>query len=141
MAQAMLPPWLVGNLSYGDLCVAVSDGLSAIHWAQRHHLLPDSKNCPHCGRGMNLADRGTGPEGLGWRCPRKGCRKEVSLRVGTFFEGINRRVLGICRVIAVVTLSGSHLEIATILRIIHLWSTKTPVGKMAFELSVSSFSL
>ena len=34
--------------------MAVSDGHSAIHWAQRHHLLPDTKNCPHCGRGMNL---------------------------------------------------------------------------------------
>ena len=68
MAQAMLPPWLVGNLSYRDLCVAVSNGLSAIPWAQtERHLLPDSKNCPHCGRGMNLADRlsGTGSEELG----------------------------------------------------------------------------
>ena len=37
---------------------------------------------------MNLTERGSGPEGLGWRCPRKGCRKEASLRVGTFFEGI-----------------------------------------------------
>ena len=57
------------------------------------------------------------------------------------FLKVNRCVLAICRVIAVVTLSGSHLEIATILRIIHLWSTKTPVGKMASELSVSSQSI
>ena len=87
---------------------------------------------------MNLADRGSGPEGLGWHCLRKRCQKEVSLRVGTFFEG--RCVFVICRVLAIVTLSGSHLEISTILRIIHLWSTKTPVGKMTSELSVSSFS-
>ena len=26
---------------------------------------------------MNLADRGSGPEGLAWRFPRKGCKKEV----------------------------------------------------------------
>ena len=86
MAQAMLPPWLVGNRSYGDLCVAVSDGLSAIHWAQRHRLLPDSKNCPHCGRGMNLADRGTGPEGLGWRCPRKGVGRRYLCVSGHFLK-------------------------------------------------------
>ena len=42
MAQAMLPSWLVGNLSYGDLCVAVSNGRSAIHWCQGHHLIPNN---------------------------------------------------------------------------------------------------
>ena len=94
MVQAMLPPWLVGNLSYRDLYVAVSDGHSAIHWAQRHHLLPDGKNCPRCERDMNLADRESGPEGLRWCCPRNGFRKEVSLHAGTFFEG--RRVFVIC---------------------------------------------
>ena len=26
-------------------------------------------------------------EEMGWRCPRKGCRQEVALRSGTFFEG------------------------------------------------------
>ena len=41
-------------------------------------------------RSMNLVERigrGSGPEGFTWRCPRKSCRKEVSLRSGTFFEG------------------------------------------------------
>ena len=51
-----------------------------------HHLIPNSKQCLRCGRDMNLADRGSGPEGLAWRCPRKGCRKEVSIRVGTFLK-------------------------------------------------------
>ena len=55
--------------------------------AQRHPLIRISKQCPRCGRDMNLADRGSGPEGLAWCCPRKDCRKEVSIRVGTFFEG------------------------------------------------------
>ena len=33
-------------------------------------------------------------------------------------------------------LLGSHLSLLTILRIIHLWSTKTPVGKMLDEVEV-----
>ena len=73
---------------------------------------------------MNLADRGSGPDGLGWRCLRKGVRRRYHCALERFL------------VLAIVTLSGSHLEISTIL---HLWSTKTPVGKMTSELSVSSF--
>ena len=32
--------------------------------------------------------------------------------------------------------SGSHLEIQTIMRLIYLWSTKTPAGKAQDELQV-----
>ena len=59
-----------------------------------------------------------GKEGVLWRCPRKGCRREVSLRKDTFFEG-------------------SHLEIEKILRILNLWSTKTPLNKMRVEVEIS----
>ena len=45
MTQVMIVSWIVGPLSYGDLCVAVSDGRSAVYWCQRHKLLPNSKNC------------------------------------------------------------------------------------------------
>ena len=73
-----------------------------------------------CARGMNLVEREkAGKEGVLWRCPRKGCRREVSLRKDTFFEG-------------------SHLEIEKILRILHLWSTKTPLNKMRVEVEVST---
>ena len=72
--------------------MAVSNGLSAIHWAQRHHLLPDSKNCPHCGRGMNLADRGTGPEGLGGVALEKGVKRSY-LCVSEHSLKVNRCVL------------------------------------------------
>ena len=38
---------------------------------------------------MHLVKRkAVNKEEMGWRCPRKGCRQEVALRKGTFFEGI-----------------------------------------------------
>ena len=119
MAQAQLPQWTVGGMSYRELSLALPDGEAAVHWCQRHKLLSDSKMCPKCGTDMRLVKRkGVNPEDMGWRCPRKGCRKEVALRPGTFFEG-------------------SHLLISQILLMIHLWSTKTPVGKMMTEVDVS----
>ena len=90
-----------------------------MHWCQRHKLLSDSKMCPKCETDMRLVKRkGVNPEDMGWRYPRKGCRKEEALQPGTFFEG-------------------SHLLISQILSMIHLWSTKTPVGKMMTEVDVS----
>ena len=119
MAQAQLPQWTVGGISYRELSLALPDGEAAVHWCQRHKLLSDSKMCPKCGTDMRLVKRkGVNPEDMGWRCPKKGCRKEVALRPGTFFEG-------------------SHLLISQILSMIHLWSTKTPVGKIMTEVDVS----
>ena len=81
MAQVQVPHWLVTYRS---------DGASTVYWCQRHKLLSDSKICPKCGRDMHLVKRkDVTPEGMCWRCPRKGCRKEVSLRSGTYFEGTN----------------------------------------------------
>ncbi|KAL5502087.1 hypothetical protein EMCRGX_G008805 [Ephydatia muelleri] len=68
---------------------------------------------------MHLVKRKDSQEKMGWRCPRKNCRKEITLRRGTYFEG-------------------SHLEIQVILRLLHLWSTKTLVGKAQDELQVST---
>ena len=88
MAQAILPNWLVGPITYRDLCLELGDATTTtVHWCQRHKLLSDSKNCTRCGRGMHLVKQKDVSCGLGWRCPRKGCRKELALRSGTFFEG------------------------------------------------------
>lgn len=57
-------------------------------------------------------------DGVAWRCPRKGCQKVVSIRNDTFF-------------------SNSNLPISKILRILHLWSTKTSLGDMLKEVDVS----
>ena len=119
MAQAQLPQWTVGSMTYRELSLALFDGEAAVHWCQRHKLLSDSNMCPKCGTDMRLVKRkGTNPENMGCRCPRKGCRKEVALRSRTFFEG-------------------SHLLISQILSMIYFWSTKTPVGKVMAEVDIS----
>eukprot|EP00731_Ephydatia_muelleri_P003003 Em0001g3003a len=69
---------------------------------------------------MHLVKRkAVNKEEMGWRCPRKGCRQEVALREGTFFEG-------------------SRLGIETIMRIVYLWSVKTPLGKMREEIEFAA---
>ena len=92
MAQAQLVRHAVGNITFSDFsdfCVAVADPEECVFWCQRHQLLPESMACPKCTRDMHLVTRdgSHGAEGMVWRCPRKGCRKEVSLRSCTFFEG------------------------------------------------------
>ena len=78
-------------------------------WCIREKLLSTVKDCPACSQEMRMAKRKR-PEGVGWRCPRKVCRKEVSIRKDTFF-------------------SGSHLKMEVIIWLILLWATKTTVGK------------
>ena len=81
---------------------------------------------------MNLVERigrGSGPEGFTWRCPRKSCWKEVSLRSGTFFED-TVSIFYACTLILVYATDNRQIMV-----------TKTPVGKMASELSVSKLLL
>ena len=87
---------------------------------------------------MHLVKRKDSPEKMGWRCPRKNCRKDITLRRGTYFEGkliglTVSNIIGCCCIYV-----GSDLEIQVILRLLHLWPTKTPVGKAQDELQVST---
>ena len=96
------------RITYCNLCKEPTDLDSVITWCQRRKLLAEEKDCPACGREMRLVNKKGNPEKRMWRCPRKGCRKEVSVRTGTFF-------------------AQSHLEIEKILPILHLWSTRCTV--------------
>ena len=87
-------------VSYCDLCRALSNTPTTVTWCQRQKLLATDMDCHACGRDMRLVKRKS-PEGQGWRCPRKACRKEVTLRKNTFF-------------------AGSHLQLELILWLIHL---------------------
>ena len=115
-AQVIALPIVVSKL-YRNLCLELCDVESTVSWCQRFKLLARQKNCPRCGKDMQLLKRKDNPEQVGWRCPRKACRSEVTLRSGTFF---------------VV----SRLPIEKIVRILHLWSSKTRVGKMMVEAEI-----
>ena len=117
MAQAALPPQRP-TLSYCDLSRELSDIPHTIQWCQQHGLLATMMDCPaNCGRACRQVKRKGYPEGVAWRCPRKGCQKVASIRKGSFFANCN-------------------LSIEVILRLIHLWCNRMPVGKMMKELKV-----
>ena len=107
-------------VTYYDLCKHLSDATATVQWCQRNKLLAENKDCPACGRDMHLVRRKSSPEKMGWKCPWKGCRKEVSLREGTFF-------------------SHSHLEIQQFLCTVHLSLTRTPLGRMMKEVQVCNY--
>ena len=138
MAQALLPNWLVGPITYRDLCLELGDATTTVYWCQRHKLLSDSKNCARCGAGMNLVKQKDVSCGLGWRCTRKRCRKELALRSGTFFEGQQEMIMIMIMIDYLLTLyTGSNIAMEQVIRVLHLWSTKTPLGKMMVEVEVS----
>ena len=45
MAQAQLPQWTVGSMTYRELSLALSNGEAAVHWCQRHKLLSGTSCC------------------------------------------------------------------------------------------------
>ena len=73
---------LIHPVTYFNLSRELMDHAATIRWCQTMKLVSASKLCS-CGRGCTWR-RHNNPEGMGWRCPRKGCRKEVTLRKGTF---------------------------------------------------------
>ena len=77
---------LIHPITYFDLSRELVDPASSIRWCQTMKLLPSSKLCT-CGNTMHLVKRKDSPEKMGWQCPRKNCKKEITLRRGTFFEG------------------------------------------------------
>ena len=104
------------RITYGDLCHQLNSIDDAVRWCQQKGLLPKMKVCV-CGQQCRIVNRQSYPEKKAFRCPRKGCQKVVSLRTGTFFEN-------------------SNLPLEKVLRMLHLWSTTTPLINMRMELEV-----
>ena len=81
------------------------------------------------------------PEELGWRCPRRGVERTWHSEKGRSLKVHNSDILydyGNYQPLRNQIL-GSHLEIQVILRLLHLWSTKTAVEKAQNEVKVSAW--
>ena len=106
-------------ISYWDLAKALTDIPAAICWCRDRKLLATEMACEACGRECREVKRPRYPDGVCWRCPRKGCQKEYSLRHNSYF-------------------SNSKLSLENTLRILHNSSTKTPLGDMMQEMKIAS---
>ena len=143
MAQALINTTPI--LSYSDLCKSLDGIDSTIRFCRGRKLMSTQMECVGCPCQCRQVKRARYylpinndssnvsmctlliillhnynyryPEGMCWRCPRKGCQKVVSLRKDSFF-------------------SDSKLPLETILKLLHQWSTKTPVTTMMRECKV-----
>jgi transposase-like protein len=78
---------------------------NVLEWTARRRLIKNSRQCENCNAPMSLITKTRRTDGYGWRC--KTCKKEQSIRDGSFF-------------------SGSHLSIETIIVIVYCWANDFP---------------
>lgn len=107
--------------SYWELAQQLTSIDTTMAWCINNGLLAQSRMCS-CGSACRKVARTRYPEGFVWRCPRKGCQKLLSLRDGSFF-------------------SNSNLSLQMILRILYLWSVRTPLNAVINETKASSILL
>ena len=86
-----------------DIHQLTGDTREVVAWCRRHGLLAREKDCDTCGADMNEGADPKRNNGLRWRCRNRECRREASVRVGSFF-------------------AGSKLEIAKIVDLMYVYS-------------------
>ena len=69
-----------------ELHMATSTEDDCRQWLRGRGLLAVHRDCPTCNAVMNEKVYNRVLDGKIWRCPRKQCRKTVSLRKGSFFD-------------------------------------------------------
>ena len=90
------------SFKYCNLFKEMETELSAIKWCQTNGLLTKDNMCA-CNELMEIRERNSETnKGFYFRCTVRSCKKEISVRKDTFFEG-------------------SHLSIATIFQFIYFW--------------------
>ena len=88
---------------------------TCVKWCLEKGLIHGSMACKNCQKAMTADIKNTR-----WRCNKKGCRMEISMRINTIF-------------------SGSRTPISKIMRLLCYWCTKVSVSTAA-QLSGVSFS-
>lgn len=131
-AVGLLPPPVdedaypsVSKVTLRRLHVATADKRSAINWCREHGLLSLSKGrrCI-CGRDLLETVCIKKKDGYRLRCRDCKCRKEISIREGSFFG------------------MGTHLDVTTILDLLYLYSYQMSSTQILYqECQVASESL
>lgn len=100
---------LLAQVCHRDLVIATQDGLRAIQWCATRGLLRNSLMCENCNIPMSFQSRAQAAfvDGYCWAC--KTCRRQRSLRLGSFFEG-------------------SHLRLSQLIDLIYWWSIDVRQG-------------
>ncbi|GFN76105.1 transposase, isxo2-like domain-containing protein [Plakobranchus ocellatus] len=75
----------VSGLNLRTLVAATSTTGDCIQWLRGLGLLATNKDCPQCGTQMREVNDAKRNDGKRWRCPLKTCKKECSIREGSFF--------------------------------------------------------
>ena len=119
----MLPekfgPTNIDSLNSSDIAYFYYFEGAIIEFLQNLNLLPRSRLC-ECGSMAKLSLRKSAADGYSFRCCIRSCRKEFSLRKGTFFYQ-------------------SQLSLYQVLKLMHLWSdSKTDQIYLMKECSIGS---
>ena len=89
MASAPIFP-SVSNLNFRELHIATSTVEDTIAWLRQHGLLATDRLCYVCGNVCNQIRDSKRKDGCRWRCQKSDCRRDVSIRDGSFFGSDSR---------------------------------------------------
>ena len=77
------------KLNFWKLSRMLSDHERCIQWCKEHNLLSSSINCPRqgCENTLNWQRRAASGDGFVWRCSKKNCNGQASIRQNSWFSG------------------------------------------------------
>uniref|UniRef100_A0A5S6QJI5 Transposase zinc-ribbon domain-containing protein n=1 Tax=Trichuris muris TaxID=70415 RepID=A0A5S6QJI5_TRIMR len=80
------------RLNFAQMCARLAnDEIAAVQFMQGRGLIHGRRICPRCGRYMVLRSR-EDRDDVRWRCARKECRKELSAKTRTWFQGCEQPI-------------------------------------------------
>ena len=106
------------NFNLMELALSTANKDRCIEWCKRHNLLARSMKCPkqQCDNDLSWTRRSRVPDGYMWRCSKKSCNREVSIRHNSWF-------------------CGSHLSISKILALTYAWAHSFTTSQAMHETS------
>ena len=108
------------NLNSRELQRVTDDVRSIVGWCRQHSLLATRLNCHTCGGEMTEGADNKRADGVCWRCCECNCRKEVSIRSGSFFG------------------DGTRLELVKIVDLLYYYLYEQASAKILRELQIAS---